>query len=875
MGQFFSYWTEENNESRDRLLKIIGLVLAVTTIFALISSVSYMFSWKADQSLLSDTFTEMSQGGSAHNIGGGLGNKFGYLLVGRWFGFGSFALIVAFVVTAIKLLFPRRPMPVVKAVLLSIAAAIILSFFFAFFSIILGLDNVFGGGLGGECGSNMVRWSINLVGPVVTLFFIIALSVSWLFFASKKFSVWFASLGAGSDDETTSESKRSSVKRKSVRKEDDILEEKIDDREEEKPEKKTFTWWPAKKNSPEEEKRAPLKEEETIAQAHADEVAKEIIDEPVVPEVTVEPVPEVEKPVESKVESAPMRQASSVRYVSSAESTVPAAKAEPASADQAGIEIIEGEELSTDVVKELPRINVRDELKDYRFPPLSILEDYENSRQEVSQEELKRNNFKIRATLKTYKIDIDNVKAIVGPTVTLYKVYPAPGVRIASIKRLQEDIAMSLNAKGVRVVTLADSVGIEVANDRPSIVPLKALLNDTSFRESKAELPIAIGYTITQKVKVFDLADAPHLLVAGATKQGKSVGLNVLITSLLYSKHPSELKFVFIDPKKVEFSAYSRLLKHYLAVLPNAASEADERNNAIAKDSKPAEQVLRSLCIEMDDRYELLSKALVNNVKSYNEKYKDRHLLPTEGHRYLPYIVVVIDEYADLTMSTGATGDAKTLARNISQAIIRLAQKGRAAGIHIVLATQRPSVDVVTGLIKANFPTRVAFRVLSMTDSKTILDSTGAEKLIGRGDMLYYAGVEMERVQCALISSEEISEVTKFIGDQTGYAKSYNTPYYLPAPEPDQVEDGVSGGLIDMKNLDERFVEAAKLVVSSQRGSTSDLQRRLGMGYAKAGRVMDQLEAAGIVGPQEGSKPRMVLVNDLAELDTILQAYVK
>jgi S-DNA-T family DNA segregation ATPase FtsK/SpoIIIE len=454
--------------------------------------------------------------------------------------------------------------------------------------------------------------------------------------------------------------------------------------------------------------------------------------------------------------------------------------------------------------------------------------------------------------------------------VTLYKVYPAPGVKIAEIKKLQEDIGMYLHARGVRVVTLTDSVGIEVANDKPSIVPMRAVLNDEAFRGSKAELPIAIGYTIQQKVKVFDLADAPHLLVAGATKQGKSVGLNAMVASLLYSKHPSELKFVFIDPKMVEFSAYGRLLHHYLAVLP-CNDEREEKDNAIVKKPDKAEKVLKSLVAEMEQRYELLSKALVPNIKLYNEKYKDRHLLPTEGHRFLPYIVTVVDEYADLTMSVGGGGDSKAMARSISTSIIRLAQKGRAAGIHIVLATQRPSVDVITGLIKANFPTRIAFRVISRIDSSTILDSPGAEKLIGRGDMLYYAGVEMERIQCALIDSDEISELTKFIGDQQGYKKSYNTPYYLPDVE-EATEDG-SGGMVDMKNLDERFEEAAKMIVMNQRGSTSDLQRRLGMGYAKAGRVMDQLEAAGVVGPQEGSKPRQVLISSLEELEKVLEAF--
>ena len=422
-------------------------------------------------------------------------------------------------------------------------------------------------------------------------------------------------------------------------------------------------------------------------------------------------------------------------------------------------------------------------------------------------------------------------------------------------------------------MTLSDSVGLEVPNDNPSIVPLRALLNDDAFRESKAELPVAIGVTITQKVKVFDLAGAPHLLISGATQQGKSVGLNVLIAPLLYSKHPSELKFVFIDPKMVEFTAYSSLLHHYLAVLPDAASEQDEMANAVVKKAPQAEAILRSLCVEMDQRYELLSKASVNNIKLYNDKYRDRHLLPTEGHRYLPYLVTIIDEYADLTMSSGSGGEGRNLARSITHSIIRLAQKGRAAGIPIVLATQRPSVDIITGVIKTNFPTRIAFRVSQMQDSRTILDAPGAEKLIGKGDMLYYAGVEMERMQCAWISNDEINTLTKFIGSQTGYKKSYNTPYYLPPADENSAEEG--SAMIDMKNLDERFEEAARMVVTTQRGSTSDLQRKLGMGYAKAGRVMDQLEAAGIVGPQEGSKPRQVLVPDLNTLDSILAAYMK
>ena len=545
--------------------------------------------------------------------------------------------------------------------------------------------------------------------------------------------------------------------------------------------------------------------------------------------------------------------------------------------DTEGFEIERGDGLDTEVKKELKPIDNRmdppDGLPKYQFPKLDLLEAHDSGRHEVSNEELVRNRNRIRAALANYRIQVNEVHAIVGPTVTLYKVYPAPGVKISDIKKLQEDIAMSLKAKGVRVITLEDSVGIEVANDYASIVPLKALLNDDEFRNSKAELPVAIGYTITQKVKVFDLADAPHLLIAGATKQGKSVGLNVIVSSLLYSRHPSELKFVFIDPKMVEFSSYAQLLHHYLAVMPDAVSEEDEQSSAIVKKPKDAEKILRSVCIEMDERYELLSKAGVNKITLYNQKYCQHHLRSDQGHRFLPYLVVVVDEYADLTMTSGGGPEAKAAGRSITGSIIRLAQKGRAAGIHVILATQRPSVDVISGLIKSNFPMRIAFRVASRVDSMTILDAPGAEKLIGKGDMLFSAGIESERIQCGFVSGDEIDRITGFISAQQGYAKSYSTPFYLPAVEEAGESSGGGGG--DVGDLDERFREAAELVVSTQKASTSFLQTRLGMGFAKAARVMGQLETAGIVGPQEGAKPRQVLIPDQESLLNLIDTLGK
>ena len=790
------FWRNMDDGDKVRLTKMTGILVALLAVFTLLATVSYFFTWRADQSSLSSAVGDISV--EVSNMAGKMGYRWADLLVRRWFGLGSLAFVVILFAVSVRLLLHRWRYSMVKTTLLTVTGAMLSSFILAFVSDLSGLGNAFGGGLGGECGESVVKWASVVFGNILTGFMLAFLVIVWLVLASRKFSDWLMSLG-----------------------------------------KKPVAEPVVRQGSPTVEATEPAVRTDSSVTGTT-----------------------------GVAEASALRaQDSTLRQAQGAERETPQPVAEP---PEKSMEVVKGSKLSTEIKKELPRINVRDELPDYKFPSLELLDSYSSSRNEVSDEELARNNARIRNALENYRIQINDVKAIVGPTVTLYKVYPAPGVKISEIKKLQEDLGMHLHARGVRVVTLIDSVGIEVANDSPSIVPMRAVLNDETFRSSKAELPVAIGYTIQQKVKVFDLADAPHLLVAGATKQGKSVGLNAIVTSLLYAKHPSELKLVFIDPKRVEFAAYAHLLKHYLAVLP-CNDEQEEKDNAIVKKADKADKILRSLCIEMDQRYELLSKASVPNIKTYNEKYRNRKLLPTEGHRFLPYIVTIIDEYADLTMSVGGSGDAKVVARSITTSIIRLAQKGRAAGLHVVLATQRPSVDVITGLIKTNFPTRIAFRVVSRTDSSTILDSPGAEKLIGKGDMLYYAGVEMERVQCAYIDSEEINRLNEYIGSQEGHNKSFNTPFYLP-PVDDDTEEG-SGGMVDMTKLDERFEEAAKLVVMSQRGSTSDLQRRLGMGYAKAGRVMDQLEAAGIVGPQEGSKPRQVLVSSLDELDQIIAAY--
>ena len=800
MNPFTRYWNSLT-ERKQTGIRYAGICLVfLVTLTVIISVVSYLFTWKQDQSALSAAGDPAIENAAASS-----GLSLGHFLVTDSFGLAAFCLIVLLLAWCMKLLWKDSPIRLKKWFFGFLTLTFLLSWMLSLAGMLYpDWEFAFGGGPGGRAGAAVTGFLVSKVGEIITGVLLLTLLGFWCYCMSARFADWL-------------------MGKKPAPQEDEPLDE------------------------------LPVETSDTFEEK----------EEVVLPEMIVSDTESEEEPADRET-GMEMQEKDVAEKVEKEEK-------------EAGINVITDDTLEQEVKEPLKPIDNRldppDGLPKYETPSLSILGDYANARHEVSQDELSRNNNKIRATLASYKIQVKDVTAIVGPTVTLYKVYPAPGVKISAIKQLQEDIGISLNAKGVRITTLSDSVGIEVANDKASMVPLKALLNDEAFRESKAELPVAIGYTISQQVKVFDLADAPHLLVAGATKQGKSVGLNVIVASLLYAKHPSELKFVFVDPKMVEFSSYANLLHHYLAVLPNAVSQQEEAERAIVKNAKDAAAILNSLCVEMDDRYALLSKAYVNNIKLYNSKWKEHHLRADEGHHFLPYIVVIIDEYADLTMSVGSGPESKALSRSITTSVIRLAQKGRAAGLHCILATQRPTVDVITGLIKANFPMRIAFRVTSRIDSSTILDQPGADKLIGRGDMLLYTGVEMERVQCAFIGNDEIVDLTKAVGDQIGYQKSYNTPYYLPEPPVAEGEES-SGGMVDMNKLDERFEEAARTIVLNQRGSTSDLQRKLGMGYAKAGRVMDQLEAAGIVGPQNGSKPREVLVKDLAELDEVLQRFM-
>ncbi|MEJ6774989.1 MAG: DNA translocase FtsK 4TM domain-containing protein [Flavobacteriia bacterium] len=490
------------------------------------------------------------------------------------------------------------------------------------------------------------------------------------------------------------------------------------------------------------------------------------------------------------------------------------------------------------------------ELSKFMMPGFNLLKDYGESGITINQEELEVNKNKIVETLNNYKIGIANIKATIGPTVTLYEIVPEAGVRISKIKNLEDDIALSLSALGIRIIAPIPgkgTIGIEVPNQNPSIVSMRSVISAAKFQNAEMELPIALGKTISNETFVVDLAKMPHLLMAGATGQGKSVGLNAVLTSLLYKKHPAEVKFVLVDPKKVELNIYNKIERHYLAKLPDT-------EEAIITDNTKVINTLNSLCIEMDNRYELLKNAMCRNLKEYNKKFRERKLNPNDGHSFLPYIVLVVDEFADLIMTAG---------KEVETPIARLAQLARAIGIHLIIATQRPSVNVITGIIKANFPARIAFRVTSKIDSRTILDSGGADQLIGRGDMLYTQGNELTRIQCAFVDTPEVERIAAFIGGQRGYANAHLLPEYV-GEESNSLLD------IDVSDRDELFRNAAEVIVTAQQGSASLLQRKLKLGYNRAGRIIDQMEAAGVVGPFEGSKARQVLITDLAALDRLL-----
>lgn len=797
-------------KKKDAFYLLCGLFAIAVSAFTFFSLFSYVFNWSADQSLLynKDMFDASVE---VENGGGKLGLVWADFLISRLFGLGAFIVPVFFLGVGLYCL-KLKKIKLLRFFILSLVGCIVVSLVFSFIFSFTRVDDWFGGGAGGSYGYFVISWLKNMIGPLGAGSVVFILVVAWVILVNGKvinsFFSWVDRITAPKPKKIEMEPEQ--MQQESVEPVGNLyadLDAEVPATCEEEDEKDLAPEFEIIGGQVAEEESAP---QEAGIVGKNEEILEEVEDEQ-------------ESGNEVEVLSAPDK--------------LPVTQEEAA----------EEEFFESDAPFD-PRLD----LSSYQAPPLTLLEDYKDKWYVVTREELEKNNRQIVRTLANYKIGVTKISARVGPTVTLYEIVPAPGVRVAQIKRLEEDIQLSLAAKGVRVVTLpgTNAIGIEVANEKPSTVSMLSVLDDEKFKSQSYDLPVALGMTITNDVMHFDLAKMPHLLVAGATGQGKSVGLNAILTSLLYYKHPSEMKLVLVDPKKVELSLYSKLEKHFLAQLP----DADE---PVITDTQKVVYTLKSLCIEMDSRYDLLKLAYVRNIKEYNEKFLQRKLNPLKGHRFLPYIVVVIDEFADLLMTAG---------KEIEEPIARLAQLARAIGIHLVIATQRPTTSVITGNIKANFPARIAFMVRSSVDSRTILDQTGANQLIGRGDMLISNGGDLTRVQCAFIDTKEVERVVDFIAEQRGYT----TAHYLPEYTGEDKEDDGGPGEVDLNRRDSLFEDAAKLVVMHQQGSTSLIQRKMSLGYNRAGRIMDQLEVAGIVGPYEGSKARQVLVNDLSELDARL-----
>lgn len=792
---------------RDALRLVSGLFSLVMGIFTLVALFSYLFTWAEDQSLLNrnDVWTSFVP---VENGGGKIGFFWAKLLFSDLFGLG--ALIIPFLFLGLAFYCLKlKKVNLLKLFFITVYGAIILSIAFSYIFSFTSVNDLFGSGVGGSYGYFVNRWLISMLGATGAGAVIGVFTIVWLILISYKFVGWINSGLAA----IFNRPKKVSDPLSSSTISDDISD--------------------------------------VAAETDSATAAVPILTP--TPTPTPSPEPDYASGIEMEIIQADRPVAPADDVASEGDEL---GEYDPNEDDTLTLDDVADDE--EDFLKDIPKetaaalFDPRLDLSNYKAPTVSLLDDYRDKWYEVPRDELEKNNRKIVKTLSDYKIGIEKIYARTGPTVTLYEIVPSAGVRISQIKRLEDDIALSLAARGVRIIAPipgTNAVGIEVANDKPSIVPMKSVLEDPKFKNANYDLPIVLGRTISNEAMTFDLAKMPHLLVAGATGQGKSVGLNAILTSLLFTKHPSEMKLVLVDPKKVELSLYQKIEKHFLAKLPDA-------EDAIITDTQKVVYTLRSLCIEMDGRYDLLKLAKVRNIKEYNEKFLSRRLNPLKGHRFLPFIVVVIDEFADLLMTAG---------REVEEPIARLAQLARAIGIHLVIATQRPTTNIITGLIKANFPARVAFRVISNIDSRTILDTTGANQLVGRGDMLISTGGDLTRVQCAFVDTHEIERITDHIGNQQGYPSAHYLPEYTG-------EDGDAGGIgeVDLGKRDKMFEEAARLIVQYQQGSTSLIQRRMNLGYNRAGRIMDQLEAAGIVGPSEGSKARQVLVTDFNTLDRIL-----
>ena len=778
----------------------IGSAFTLLSLYLFLACVSYLFTWTLDQDkVFNRSLFELLFNSSQEPVENWLG-KFGawssHLLIYRLFGISSFILCFLLFISGIKILFGKSILNIGRAFTIGLTYMIWTSIFLGYFSYSVNY-------LGGTFGFYLNEWMILTIGKIGAISLLI---MSFYVLTAIQFNPNFAALFSYFKNDKSNDSDIENEEQKNTNEFEDILV--VNTIKEEQIKKDAVS--------------------ETVD--FSDEDDAEFDESELI--VTIKEDDDFEIEIGQEPDEKPIKSDSITEKVTSKH----------------------GEEdvLAAGLVAEFGEYDPKKDLDGYILPPIDLLRDFGNKDISINKEELESNKNKIVQTLSHYKIDIAKIKATVGPTVTLYEIVPAPGVRISKIKNLEDDIALSLSALGIRIIAPIPgkgTIGIEVPNSNPEMVSMHSLISSDKFQNFDGELPVVLGRTITNETYVFDLTKLPHLLVAGSTGQGKSVGLNAILVSILYKKHPAQVKFVLVDPKKVELTLYNKIERHFLAKLPG-------EEDAIITDTSKVVNTLNSLCVEMDNRYELLKDAGVRTIKEYNAKFISRRLNPEKGHYFMPYIVVLIDEFADLIMTAG---------KEIEHPIARIAQLARAIGIHLIVATQRPSVNVITGMIKANFPARIAFRVLSKIDSRTILDASGADQLIGRGDMLISTGSDIIRLQCGFVDTAEVEDICSFIGEQRAFPEALILPEYT-------AEGGDNIGEVDMNEIDSMFVDSARIIVINQQGSASLLQRKLKLGYNRAGRIVDQLEAMGIIGTFQGSKPRDVLYTDIESLDELLRS---
>ncbi|SDB93366.1 FtsK/SpoIIIE family DNA translocase [Williamwhitmania taraxaci] len=820
--------SQEQTENRtgffhdERVWFISGMFACLFSIYLSLALISFIFTWQTDQSFeWQNVFSASSV--SVDNWGGKIGAFFANMLISDGFGIGAFVIPLILGLGGLRLM-KLRPYPFRKASRTLLITAILTSLTLGY--LFGSAQGLFGNGLGGAHGVFMAQWMNSLMGKFGTGLFLFFAAATFLTFTTKNTFHWL-NFGVGAvhtmlkKDETATKTAEEA-------------EWEANGNEDGKPNTISKIQEIETPTTPKTNIKRPA---EVIFETNIDKTEKSNIISP-------------DEEVGNNITDASVIEAAIMPNDHQADENTNDEFVDNSGEIQLTVEKIAEEDQVEIAHSDQDFYDPTLDLSGYQRPPVELLEEWKNPELTVSNDELISNKNKIVETLANYKIQIDKIKATIGPTVTLYEIVPAPGVRISKIKNLEDDIALSLAALGIRIIAPIPgkgTIGIEVPNLNPEVVSMLSIIKSAKFQESKYDLPLALGKTISNETFMLDLTKMPHLLVAGATGQGKSVGLNAMLASLLYKKHPSQLKFVLVDPKKVELTLYSKIERHFLAKLPDS-------EEPIITDTQKVIYTLNSLCNEMDSRYDLLKLAHVRNIKEYNEKFVSRRLSPTKGHKFLPYIVVVIDEFADLIMTAG---------REIETPIARIAQLARAIGIHLIIATQRPTTNIITGVIKANFPARIAFRVSSMIDSRTILDCPGANQLIGRGDMLVSTGNDIIRVQCAFVDTPEIERITDFIGNQRGYSSAFLLPEY-------KGDETIEGNEVDLSKKDDLFEEAARVIVMNQQGSTSMIQRKFSIGYNRAGRIIDQLEAAGIVGSFEGSKARQVLITDEISLEHIL-----